>query len=126
MAMKGFQQLMAEANAAVPTIDVAEAMSTHQDGDAIFVDVRETEEWMQGRIPGAVHAPRGFLEFIADPASPMHKPELSSGKRLMIYCGSGGRSVLATKTLADMGLDKVANIAGGFQAWVGTGGDIET
>ncbi len=81
---------------------------------------------MQGRIPGAVHAPRGFLEFIADPASPMHKPELSSGKRLMIYCGSGGRSVLATKTLVDMGLDKVANIAGGFQAWVGTGGDIET
>ena len=66
--------------------------------DALFVDVRERAEQSAGAITGAVAAPRGFLEFIADPASPMHNPALSSGKRLIVYCASGGRSALATKT----------------------------
>ena len=78
-----------------------------------------------GAIAGAVAAPRGFLEFIADPTSPMHNPALSSGKRLVVYCASGGRSALATKTLQDMGYAEVANLTGGYQAWTGTGGPTE-
>ena len=57
---------------------------------AVFVDVRERAEHDAGAIAGAVAAPRGFLEFIADPTSPMHNAALSSGKRLVIYCASAG------------------------------------
>ena len=70
----------------------------------MFVDVRETAEREKtGTVKGAVHAPRAFLEFMADPASERHIPELSSGKRLVLFCASGGRSALAAKTLKDMG-----------------------
>ena len=51
--------------------------------------------------------------------------ELASGKRLVVYCASGGRSALAAKTLKDMGIDKVANLRGGFTAWQQSGGAIE-
>jgi rhodanese-related sulfurtransferase len=91
-----------------------------------FIDVRDSAELAtQGKIPGAVHATRGMLEFYADPSSPAHKPELASGKRLILYCGSGGRSALAAKTLKDMGVDKVVNLVGGFGAWQQAGGEIE-
>ncbi|HUI18781.1 MAG TPA: rhodanese-like domain-containing protein, partial [Alphaproteobacteria bacterium] len=67
----------------------------------------------------------GFLEFIADPESPMHKPALSSGRRLILYCASGGRSALAAKTLRDMGIAQVCHMAGGFGGWVQSGGPAE-
>ena len=89
-----------------------EALSLVDGGDAVFVDVRERAEHDAGAIAGAVAAPRGFLEFIADPTSPMHNAALSSGKRLVIYCASGGRSALAAKTLQDMGYSEVANLTG--------------
>jgi len=125
MPTKGFKQLLTEANAAIETMSVADAHKLHGHGDVVFVDVREGTEYAQGHISGAISAPRGFLEFIADPESPMHKPELASGKRLVLYCGSGGRSTLATKTLNDMGIKNVANMAGGFTAWSQAGGPID-
>ena len=118
-------QLIGEALAEVASISVDEALVLVDGGDAVFVDVRERAEHDAGAIAGAVAAPRGFLEFIADPTSPMHNPALSSGKRLVIYCASGGRSALAAKTLQDMGYSKVANLTGGFQAWTGAGGPTE-
>jgi rhodanese-related sulfurtransferase len=118
-------QLIGEALAEVASISVDEALSLVDGGDAVFVDVRERAEHDAGAIAGAVAAPRGFLEFIADPASPMHNPALSAGKRLVIYCASGGRSALATKTLQDMGYAEVANLTGGFQAWTESGGPTE-
>ena len=118
-------QLIGEALAEVASISVDEALVLVDGGDAVFVDVRERAEHDAGAIAGAVAAPRGFLEFIADPTSPMHNPALSSGKRLVIYCASGGRSALAAKTLQDMGYSEVANLTGGFQAWTGAGGPTE-
>ena len=118
-------QLIGEALAEVASISVDEALALVDGGDAVFVDVRERAEHDAGAIAGAVAAPRGFLEFIADPTSPMHNPALSSGKRLVIYCASGGRSALATKTLQDMGYSEVANLTGGFQAWTEAGGPTE-
>ena len=118
-------QLIGEALAEVASISVDEALALVDGGDAVFVDVRERAEHDAGAIAGAVAAPRGFLEFIADPTSPMHNAALSSGKRLVIYCASGGRSALATKTLQDMGYSEVANLTGGFQAWTGAGGPTE-
>ncbi len=93
----------------------------------MFVDIRETVELQKsGSVPGAAHAPRGFLEFMADPGGPMHKPELASGARLLLFCASGGRSALAAKTLVDMGVENVAHIAGGFAAWQEAGGPIDS
>ena len=115
-------QLIGEALAEISSISVDEALALVDGGDAVFVDVRERAEHDAGAIAGAVAAPRGFLEFVADPTSPMHNAALSSGKRLVIYCASGGRSALATKTLQDMGYSGVANLTGGFQAWTEAGG----
>ena len=124
--VKSARDLVAEANAAVDRLTVEEATGLVGRDDVVFVDLRETNELEnQGRIPGAVHAPRGLLEFHADPESPLHKPELSSGKRLVLYCGSGGRSALGAKTLRDMGIANVANMLGGFTAWKDSGGEIE-
>ena len=118
-------QLIGEALAEVGSISVDEALALVGGEDALFVDVRERAEQSAGAITGAVAAPRGFLEFVADPASPMHNPALSSGKRLIVYCASGGRSALAAKTLQDMGYADVANLTGGFQAWSEAGGPTE-
>jgi rhodanese-related sulfurtransferase len=123
--MKGFKQLLAEANAVVETISVQQALELANDPSVQFVDVREQVELAAGgTIPGAVHAPRGLLEFIADPESPSHKKPLSSGKKLVLFCASGGRSALASKTLTDMGIGKVSHVAGGFNAWKAAGGPV--
>jgi rhodanese-related sulfurtransferase len=125
MAGKSFKDMLAEANAVIDSISIQDAQDSLHSDEVVFVDVRESQERAQGFIPESHHAPRGFLEFIADPQGPMHNPALAAGKRVIVYCGSGGRSALAAKTLVDMGVGKVANLVGGFQAWVQSGGDVE-
>ena len=123
----GFKEMLAEANAAIETISVDEALGLVGNADVTFVDVRETVELQQsGKVAGAIHAPRGFLEFQADSESPSHNPVFSSGNRLVLYCGSGGRSALAGKTLVDMGIGKVCHVGGGFAAWQQAGGPLDT
>jgi rhodanese-related sulfurtransferase len=117
MTIKSAKDLVAAANQAVETLSVEQAKALIEKGQVQLVDVREPEEWAKGSIPGAVHIPRGLLEFQADPSNPAHKPELHSGKKLLLYCASAGRSALAAKTLKDMGFDDVAHIAGGYTAW---------
>ena len=127
MVTRGFRQMLAEANAMIETISVHDAQALVGDADVVFVDVRETvERQASGGIKGSVHVPRGFLEIIADPETPMHNDSLASGKRLVLYCGSGGRSALAAKTLIDMGLENVCHIAGGYGAWVEAGGPTDS
>ena len=122
---KGFKQLLAEANAAIETVSVQDAMKLANDPSVQFVDIRDANELAAGgTIPGAVHAPRGLLEFLAAPESPMHKKPLSSGKKLVLFCASGGRSALATKTLGEMGIEKVSHMAGGFNAWKAANGPV--
>ncbi len=125
MVTKGVRQLLMEANDAAETIGAPEALELVGQEDVVFVDVRESHERAQGFVPGSIHAPRGFLEFIADPGGPMHNPAFTSGKRLILYGGSGTRSALAGKTLCDMGLSNLANLAGGIQAWLQAGGPLE-
>ena len=86
-------------------------------GTAVFVDVREGEEWQHGHIDGSVAAPRGLLEFFADPASPRHKKELDPAQRVIMVCASGGRASLAGMTMKSLGYQDVAVLAGGFTAW---------
>lgn len=121
----GAMQLVGEAQAGIDNISVDRALALAEGGNAVFIDVRERAEHAAGAIAGAQSVPRGFLEFIADPASPMHNPALSSGKTLVVYCASGGRSALATKTLQDMGVANAINLVGGFQAWSEAGGPTE-
>lgn len=126
MALKGFKALIAEANASIRTISVQDAIALMDAEDVVFLDIRESAERQNGgSIRGAVHAPRGFLEFIVDPEGPMHKPQIEAEKTLVLFCASGGRSTLAARTLQEMGFGDVCHIAGGFQAWQQAGGDIE-
>ena len=124
MTIKPAKELVAEANNVVRMLSVDEARAMH--GKAVFVDVREPGEWEKGRVPGAVHVPRGLLEFAADPAVPTHKPEFHQGKPLILYCGSGGRSALAARTLKEMGFEDVAHMTGGFGAWKDGGAEVES
>jgi len=126
MVTKGLREMLIEADAATETIVAQEALDLLGKEDVVFVDVRESHERAQGFIPGSIHAPRGFLEFIAHPEGPMHNPVFTSGKRLILYCGSGTRSALAGKTLHDMGLSNLVNLAGGIQGWLQAGGDLES
>ena len=95
-------------------------------GEALLVDIRETEERVQnGVIKGAVHAPRGMIEFYADPTTPYHRPEFQLDRRIILQCASGGRSALATDTLRTLGYSNVAHLEGGFKAWKEQGLPIE-
>ena len=124
MAIRDVRDMVAEANAEVETLTAVEAIAALGDADTVFVDVRERDEHAAGSVPGAVHVPRGLLEFAADPASPLHKATLASGARLVVYCASGGRSALAAKTLKDMGIGRVANLLGGIAAWRKNAGPV--
>ncbi|WP_371347453.1 rhodanese-like domain-containing protein [Ancylobacter sp. IITR112] len=123
---KGYKQLLAEADAVVTAIDVAEAASLHGQGDVVFVDLRDPRERERdGAIPGAFSCPRGMLEFWIDPESPYAKPVFAADKRFVFYCASGWRSALATKTAQEMGLARVCHLTGGFTAWKAAGGTVE-
>lgn len=124
---KGYKQLLEEANAEITAIAPAEAIPLLTKKDEVtFIDLRDPRELeREGRIPGAVHCPRGMLEFWIDPESPYHKPVFAEGKKLLFFCAGGWRSALAAKTAQDMGLEKVAHLEGGFGAWRQAGGPIE-
>lgn len=118
----GFKQLLAEANAVIKTVSVQDLDFILEDDETVLVDVRETlERENDGVIPGSVHASRGLLEFLADPESPSHNGALDPELRLVLYCGTGGRSALAAKTLLDMGYSDVSSLAGGYAAWRSAG-----
>ncbi|EKV31703.1 Rhodanese-related sulfurtransferase [Caenispirillum salinarum AK4] len=115
---KGAMQLVEEAEAEISTLSPAEAHAMMDDPDVQLVDIRDVRELdRKGMIPGALHAPRGMLEFWVDPESPYHKPAFATGQTFVLYCAGGLRSALAAKTLQDMGLAPVAHIGGGFAAW---------
>ena len=91
-----------------------------------FVDVREPDEWRDGRIPGARNSPRGFLEVRADLSHAKRDPWLADrGRKLVLYCGGGNRSALAAKTLLEMGFTNVLSLAEGFSGWLRRGYPVE-
>jgi rhodanese-related sulfurtransferase len=118
--------LVAEAKARIENLDVEAVERELQSGDAVLVDIRDAPELEQnGRIPGAVHVPRGMLEFRADTTSPYHAEPLDPSKRVILHCASGGRSALAARTLQEMGYENVAHLDGGFNAWKEAGKPTE-
>ncbi len=111
----GFKQLVDEAEREIETLTVEQAKALIGDDNVQFVDLRDVRElWREGKIPGAVHAPRGMLEFWVDPDSPYYRDVFGTGKKLVFYCAAGWRSALATQQVQKMGLEPVCHIGGGF------------
>ena len=95
------------------------------DEETVVVDVRDIREvWLEGSIPGAEHAPRGMIEFWADPETKYHKEFFAPEKRYVLFCNEAGRSALAAGRLAEMGYSDVAHLDGGFTAWQEAGGEV--
>ena len=121
--MKGDQMakraadLVAEAKGKIENLSPDAVEAELASGDAVLVDIRDSEEQANGRIDGAIHISRGMLEFRADTTSPYHDEHLDPSKRVILHCASGGRSALAAATLKEMGYDRVAHLDGGLNAW---------
>lgn len=121
MALKhSSQDLVRQAEAEIEALtpeQVQQAMIS--DNPPVLVDIRDIRELdKMGRIAGAIHAPRGMLEFWVDPDSPYHRDVFSKNERFILFCGAGWRSALATKALQDMGMTGLAHMDGGFGSWV--------
>ncbi len=119
-------QMVSEAKGRVQNLTPEQVSAELQQGDALLIDLRESNEREEnGVIPGAVHAPRGMLEFYADPSSPYHREGFDPNRRLILHCASGGRSALAADTLQQMGYTDVAHLNGGIKAWKEAGLPVE-
>jgi len=108
------RDLLDRVKAEIREVDAAEAERLRADG-AVVVDVREGDEVEQGSIPGAVHIPRGFLEFRIEEVSP------DRSRPVVVYCAGGARSAFAAKTLSDLGYRGAVSLAGGFNGWKSAG-----
>lgn len=111
------QDMVAAAKLRIHNLTPAQVEARLHQG-AVLVDIREREELDEhGRIECSVHAPRGLLEFWADPDSPVHRPDLDPARTTIVYCAAGSRSALAVETLERLGYRDVAHLDGGIQAW---------
>ena len=123
---KTSKALVEEAMSQVTTYTVEQALALHAHPGVQFVDVRDVHELeLEGVIPGSIHAPRGLIEFWFDPDSPYHCDVFAQDKEYVLFCAVGWRSALATKTLMDMGLERVAHVGGGFTAWKDAGAPVQ-
>ena len=118
---KTAMEMIMEAKAQVGAVGPADAAAELASGKAVVLDVREAEEWQHGHIDGSVPAPRGLVEFFADPTSPRHKEVLDPARRVIVVCASGARASLAALTLKEMGYEDVAVLEGGLKAWMDAG-----
>lgn len=118
--------MLRDARAAITQIELSDAKALHGNPDYVFVDVRERHEREAGFIPGSVHATRGLIEFYLDPASDFHLPQLGTGRKLVFYCASGGRSALVARTAQEMGIEGGLSLLGGFKGWKAGGGPVDT
>ena len=124
--VKSVKDLVAEANAKIQTISLAEAEGLLSSSKHVFVDLRDIRELQKtGKIPNAFSCPRGMLEFWIDPQSPYHKEIFNQDKTYIFYCASAWRSALSTLTAQEMGLTPVCHLEGGFSAWQKAGVPIE-
>lgn len=114
--MKTAHDLVAAAKARIQEVSLDHAEQAILDAD-VLIDVREADEYAAGHIAGAVHIPRGLLEFKLG-----NTPELSSRDlKILLYCKNSGRAALAACSLHDMGYLKVRSITGGIDAWIDAG-----
>jgi rhodanese-related sulfurtransferase len=116
----GFLKLVDDAKSRVREVDVDEARRKLESGKAKLIDVREESEWEAGHARGALHLGRGVIERDIEERVPDKKAEL------ILYCGGGFRSALATDNLQKMGYTNARSMAGGWRAWQAAGAPIDT
>ncbi len=125
MTGKTVAQLVQEARRSIENLTPDQVAAELAAGGVTLVDVREGMELAGGVIPGAIHAPRGMLEFHADPACPLHIDGLDPQRRTILYCALGGRSALGVMALRALGYVNVAHLDGGFKAWEAAGKPVQ-
>jgi len=113
---KTYKQIMEEARRDVPEVSVEDVRQRlTRDGQATVLDVREKEEYREGHLQGAVSLPRGFLEMRVEETVPDRQAPI------IAYCGGGTRSLIAARTLKEMGYTNVVSMSGGYTAWKNAG-----
>jgi len=110
---KSFQEIMAEARKEIPEVSAQQVneLLKNNGKSPILLDVRESDEWRQGHLEGALPLPRGFLEIKVESAVP------NKDAPIIAYCAGGVRSLLAAKVMKEMGYQDVSSMAGGYAAW---------
>ena len=118
MTIKSSQTLVSEALQEIKTISTDDAHKMYNNNECNLIDIRDIRELQkEGQVEGAKHIPRGMLEFWLDPESAYFKQgKFDLNKEMVLFCAGGLRSALATKSLKDMGFEKVSHIDGGFGA----------
>jgi rhodanese-related sulfurtransferase len=116
----GFLKLVDDARSRVHEVDVDEARRKLESGKARLIDVREESEWAAGHARGAQHMGKGVIERDVEQRIPHKNAEL------ILYCGGGFRSALATDNLQKMGYTNVSSMAGGWRAWQAAGAPVES
>jgi molybdopterin/thiamine biosynthesis adenylyltransferase/rhodanese-related sulfurtransferase len=112
--MTSYRDLLRSTKTEIEEADAPGAQELIGEG-AVLVDVRERDEWEQGRIPGALHVPRGHLESRIEQAAP------DRSRPVILYCASGNRSAFAAKTLTELGYERALSLAGGYTDWQRSG-----
>lgn len=126
MAVKKAWDMVDEAKSRIENLSVEQVKAELDAGTAKIVDIRDFRELvLKGKIPGALSAPRGMLEFWVDPQSEYYRKDFSPENRYILYCAGGGRSALAADTMRDMGYPDVAHLEPGFGGWEEAEMDIE-
>jgi rhodanese-related sulfurtransferase len=119
MAHKTGEDLIEEARQQIEEVTAEEVRAMQARGDSVvYLDVREPNEWNLGRLPQAVHLPRGNLETKVEAL-------IDRSQKVVIYCARGNRSALAALTMKQMGYGNVASMARGFQGWADISGEVE-
>ena len=113
---KTYKQLMEEARKAIPEVSIDEVKNRVERGENwTLLDVREREEYREGHLEGAISLPRGFLEMrVEETVADKTKP-------IIAYCAGGVRSLIAARTLKEMGYENVVSMSGGYTAWKNAG-----
>ena len=116
--MKKFDELMNVSNE-IKNISVDEAKEKLNDPNVQFIDVRDKNSFESETIGNAVNLERGLLEFYLADGSPLENEMFKQNpdKEYIVFCGLGGQSTLATKTMQEMGIKNVKNMTGGMIAW---------
>lgn len=119
MAHKTGEDLIQEAKQQIDEVTPEQVRDMQQRNESVvYLDVREPNEWNLGRLPHAIHLPRGNLETKVEAL-------IDRGQRVVIYCARGNRSALAALTMKQMGYENVASMARGFLGWADINGEVE-
>ena len=119
MAHRTGEDLIEEAKRQIEEVTPEQVREMQARGESVvYLDVREPNEWSLGRLPQALHLPRGNLETKVEGL-------IDRNQKVVVYCARGNRSALAALTMKQMGYENVASMARGFLGWADINGEVE-